>query len=1067
VTGPSSPAGNGWAATFAVVRTPLLPFAGLAAMGEGLAVPGAPDAGLEAAVAADRSLLRERLSAFLARPEVREALHVASPSLEADLSVWAEHPDSGRGAKVERALVRYLGRMTARATPFGLLAGWGLASVGPRTRLDLGPRSEARRASRVDVHVLAQLAEQAARDPSVRAAVTLVPNATLRPVGGSLRYVEPRVDATGRQLFLSSVERSPWLESAVERCRAGARLAEAAEALASGFGVAREEAEAFVHSLVEARILVPDLEIRVTGEPPHGPFSAALRRSPATAPWADALDAAGTALRSLDAGGIGHGPERYSEALRPLEALPVALDPSLLVQVDLQRPGRLAIGEEVLRELARAVDALCRLVPEHEPRVLADFREAFRRRYGDAEVPLLEVLDEDSGIGFAGSASQERFPSPILAGLPFPAPPSAASEPGGAGPRLLLWKLSDALSSGRGEIEIGDEDLAGLAPAGHPAPESLAAFANLVARDPGGVEGEFRIFLRLALGPPGVALLGRFCHQDAELTARVREHLRAEEELRPDAVFAELVHLPEGRLGNVLCRPLLRAAEIPWLAPPGVPPEGVHAPADLLVSVAEERVVLRSRRDGREVLPRHTTAHDHEHGTGLYRFLATLPSQGRRAQVRFSWGALADAPFLPRVRIGRTIVHPACWRLQGPEIASLAGARGAALVRAARRLRDARGLPRRFAAGEGDNETPVDLDDVLSLESFAHLVRGRETVRLAELPWSLLPGAVRGDDGWYANELVVPMLRRPSSPPRPVGSARTRPPPPRRRHLPGSDWLLARVHCGASGADEVLARLAGPLARRLLAAGTADRWYFVRYGDPDWHLRLRFHGDPGRLAREALPALREAAEPLLADGLVERVVLDTHEPEVERYGGEAALPLAEGWFQADSDAALATLERLASEGRDEERALEALASIVWTWAEMGFEGEPLRRSLGAVRDGFREEFRADTALLRAVGRRYREVEPRLRELLPAASARLRPPEPGTPLAARAAATRALAAGYRRLDRAGELTLPLPAIASSLAHMSANRLLQAAARRHELVIHELACRYLESVRHRPA
>jgi len=36
---------------------------------------------------------------------------------------------------------------------------------------------------------------------------------------------------------------------------------------------------------------------------------------------------------------------------------------------------------------------------------------------------------------------------------------------------------------------------------------------------------------------------------------------------------------------------------------------------------------------------------------------------------------------------------------------------------------------------------------------------------------------------------------------------------------------------------------------------------------------------------------------------------------------------------------------------------------------------------------------------------------------------------------------------------------------SLAHLAANRLVAAAARRHELVIHELACRYLESLRHR--
>ena len=90
-------------------------------------------------------------------------------------------------------------------------------------------------------------------------------------------------------------------------------------------------------------------------------------------------------------------------------------------------------------------------------------------------------------------------------------------------------------------------------------------------------------------------------------------------------------------------------------------------------------------------------------------------------------------------------------------------------------------------------------------------------------------------------------------------------------------------------------------------SGAADRWFFIRYGDPDWHLRLRFHGRPERLQGEVLPTLQAAAAPLLEDGRLWRLQLDTYEREVERYGGSAGIVLAEKLFHLDSEAVLEML----------------------------------------------------------------------------------------------------------------------------------------------------------------
>src|SRR5207248_9086836 len=85
------------------------------------------------------------------------------------------------------------------------------------------------------------------------------------------------------------------------------------------------------------------------------------------------------------------------------------------------------------------------------------------------------------------------------------------------------------------------------------------------------------------------------------------------------------------------------------------------------------------------------------------------------------------------------------------------------------------------------------------------------------------------------------------------------------------------------------------------------REFFRRYADPDPHLPLRFHGEPGTLRGDLLPALHDWATARCDEGLASRLALDGYQPELERYGGPAAMEAAERVFAADSAAVLAQL----------------------------------------------------------------------------------------------------------------------------------------------------------------
>ena len=83
------------------------------------------------------------------------------------------------------------------------------------------------------------------------------------------------------------------------------------------------------------------------------------------------------------------------------------------------------LGEPVAREMLAGAGVLRALAPV-ELGPLDAFRLAFRARYGERDVPLLDVLDEVTGIGFDAALASTTVPPPLLRGVEFPASPGTA-----------------------------------------------------------------------------------------------------------------------------------------------------------------------------------------------------------------------------------------------------------------------------------------------------------------------------------------------------------------------------------------------------------------------------------------------------------------------------------------------------------------------------------------------------------------------------------------------------------------------------------------------------------------
>jgi class I lanthipeptide synthase len=244
----------------------------------------------------------------------------------------------------------------------------------------------------------------------------------------------------------------------------------------------------------------------------------------------------------------------------------------------------------------------------------------------------------------------------------------------------------------------------------------------------------------------------------------------------------------------------------------------------------------------------------------------------------------------------------------------------------------------------------------------------------------------------------------------------------------------------------------GPVITELTDAGVLDHWFFLRYADPDHHLRFRFHGDPSALREHALPALTDALTPHLGDGTVWKVSTDTYDREVERYGGDAGIDLAEQIHAADSDAVIEALGLLDAfgEGAQDARWKLCLYATDRLLADAGLDLQQRRDWAKGGAAGYRPEYPNAANLDPGIGQRWRIERADVTALLddstehPYEAVRRvfrRRSERTTPLLAELA------------DRSarGELSQPYVSLLHSFSHLNAVRLLRSAARTHELIM----------------
>lgn len=839
----------------------------------------------------------------------REALSLASTELMQQLS----RTTLPLPRALRRTLTNYFIRTHSRCTPFGLFAGCGVAHWGTATRLRLAEKGGKCHA-RPDMEWLRRLTQYLETD-RLRDRLHFSPASSLHPIGQQMRYIEVSYLGSEKRYALRSADATPELLALLDYCRKRPVTTAELVAFMIHLGFGEEESTEYVQALIEAQVLESELAPNVTGEPYFARIAAIVRQ---LLPPDDPLYQWFTDLtRLFDA--VNHPAthsrlplfERITELAHQI-SLPC--EPSRLIQIDMGLEMEEAtIDGSVQTALWEAIEVLRILQPPRAQEELEAFRHAFYKQYEEQFVPLTEVLDVDNGLGFP--VGNGCFYSELSEHIQLDGPQSTETlyRQTGVG-RYLAQRIWEAEQRREMEIRLSREDLLPFSPCELPLPPSATVTFRML---PGG-----QVVFEGLSGGSGLNLLARFAHLSEAIHQICTDTVSAEEAANPEVLFAEIVHLPEDRVGNILLRPALRPFEIPYLATPGVPPEQCIRLDELLLGVRHNRLVLYCPRLNREIIPRLSSALNFRRSQlPLFRFLCELKTQGLFTNVVFDWTTVVSPrPFFPRLVYRNLVLSPARWFLPRAALRALADAPDEELAAQLDRLAAVRDLPRRFVWSQGDHELLIDRANPLTVRAWLDSVKNLETIEIKEFLSDEAEDSplTDGQHRPYAHQCMATVINPETVYPgfRPgVGAdGRLKRPglPVRRQFWPGSEWFYCKIYCGWNVKKQVLHTWLVPFVRELQEKNIGQQWFFVNYADPEPHIRLRVRLQTPDFMTEVYRILIESGETREVQDWVRKIQIDTYERELERYEPHL-IEQAEWLFWQDSEAVVSILQAEADE----------------------------------------------------------------------------------------------------------------------------------------------------------
>jgi thiopeptide-type bacteriocin biosynthesis protein len=273
----------------------------------------------------------------------------------------------------------------------------------------------------------------------------------------------------------------------------------------------------------------------------------------------------------------------------------------------------------------------------------------------------------------------------------------------------------------------------------------------------------------------------------------------------------------------------------------------------------------------------------------------------------------------------------------------------------------------------------------------------------------------------------------------------------------GSEWLYYKIYTGVKTADVVLLEKLYPVIQELKTENRIQKWFFIRYKDPDEHIRVRFYIENLENISIVISKLYPVLNILLQENTIWKIQTDTYQRELERYG-EKTIEESETLFWQDSEMTLNYLSLKSSFIKNEMELIFSFLSIDRFLNSFSLSNIHKLALMDELQVSFKKEFDVDKTLKKEMDKNYRELSQEIQFFMS-----------GKALDNYPKIYEMIQKKQNQINETiwlikDKLPIPLSGFLMSHIHMMINRQYTSKQRMYELLIYDHLFRHYKSIEH---
>jgi thiopeptide-type bacteriocin biosynthesis protein len=808
-----------------------------------------------------KSYCSEDLTEFLQTPFFLNAVYLASKTFYAQLKK-ARFSYELLDAKAISTLSKYANRMCFRPTPFGIFSAFSAVSWGNDDKIVLGEFKVHFKKSFEETINFAQ-----ANDVQRKPADLIKANQTIYQVGNEYRYLtsKPSSELKGNEFMISSVGVSDFLRALLKFTAKKRPYSEITEFISAYGDVDMECANTLFEELIELQFVVSDQMPNITGV---DYMERILGLNSFTAPLNGISESDRQKITSLKK-------DNNNENVYFDDLLPATAKDHYVNLEKISCDGSLNVKYQ--KTILDALDCLIKLSANYSRNYkMAGFVKAFNQKFDTRAIPLLYALDPETGVGYDDLAKTNEE-KPLTSDISWQNGDADDPKISWTGIHNLLLEKVQAGTSNARAITITDDDLAKI----------KVSYDKLTL--PPSVSVMFRIindkvFIEHAGGITASGLIGRFTPLNGQIHDLANAIAAEEQKNNPGVIFAEIAHICEYYTANINRRLSSYDYEIPVLTN-SIISENKQLPlSDLWISVINNNIVLQSKKHKTVVIPRLSSAFNHtRNNLSIFRFLCDLQYQAINSYWELDLKSFfPDLNYYPRVEYKGAILQVASWHIVKEIFEPLQKVDSEEKCGLFNVLKERLKLPDCIALTVGDNQLVFDLRKHNDILFFIDTTKNLNIVVKEFIPAEGADAIVEDENGNpYINQFVTSLYQDKA-----VYSAHISPISKLNNHkravLPGTDWLYFKIYCHAARSNEIIADKLLPLTQKMQVNNNISSWFFIRYQDPEYHIRFRVKHSKKK-SDNSFAEVTGLLNQLVKKKWIQNYQISIYERELERY----------------------------------------------------------------------------------------------------------------------------------------------------------------------------------------